>query len=149
MTSGTRGWKREKTILAIDFMQAILIHAHHANDLTARANADKKSKMFKEMVPDWCRDFNDLFDKDNFNKLPEPKMWDHAIELTPNASANLDCKIYLLNRNEQAELDKFLDENLSSGRIQSSKLPMASPSSSSKRRMANCDQSRIIASSTR
>ncbi len=54
-------------------------------------------------------------------------MWDHAIELTPNANANLDCKVYPLNRSEQAELDKFLDENLSSGRIQPSKSPMASP----------------------
>ncbi len=54
-------------------------------------------------------------------------MWDHAIELTPNVNANLDCKVYPLNRNEQAELDKFLDENLSSGWIQPSKSPMASP----------------------
>ncbi len=112
-------WDKEleegETILTIDFMQAILICAHHANDLAAKANADKKSKTFEEMVPDWCRDFTDLFDKDNFDELPEPKTWDYAIELTPNTSANLDCKVYPLNRNEQAELDKFLDENLSSG----------------------------------
>ncbi len=105
------------TILAIDFTQAILICAHHANDLAAVANADKMTKMFEEMVPEWCRDVSDLFDKDSFDELPEPKMWDHAIELTPNTNANLDCKVYPLNRNEQAELDKFLDENLSSGRI--------------------------------
>ncbi len=116
-----------ETILTIDFTQAILIRAHHANDLVAKANADKKSQTFKEMVPDWCRDFNDLFNKDNFDELPEPKTWDHAIELTPNANTNLDCKVYPLNWNEQAELDKFLDENLSSGRIQPSKSPMASP----------------------
>ncbi len=94
-------WDKEleegETILAIDFTQAILIHAHHANDLAARANADKKSKTFEEMVPEWCRDFNDLFDKDNFDELPEPKMWDHAIKFTPNASTNLDCKVYPLN----------------------------------------------------
>ncbi len=106
-----------ETILAIDFTQAVLIHAHHTNDLAAKANTKKKTQMFEEMVPDWCRDFNDLFDKDNFDELPEPKMWDHAIELIPNASANLDCKVYPLNCNEQAELDKFLDENLSSGQI--------------------------------
>ncbi len=98
-------------------MQAILICTHHANDLAAKANADKKSKTFEEMVPDWCRDFIDLFDKDNFDELPEPKTWDHAIKLTPNASANLDCKVYPLNQNKQAELDKFLDENLSSRQI--------------------------------
>ncbi len=116
-----------ETILAIYFMQAILIRTHHANDLATKANTDKKSNMFEEMVPDWCRDFIDPFDKDNFDELPEPKMWDHAIELTPNASANLDCKVYPLNRNEQAELDKFLDENLSSGQIRPSKSPMALP----------------------
>ncbi len=48
-----------------------------------------------------------LFEKENFDELPEPKAWDHAIELIPNASANLDCKVYPLNRNKQAELDKF------------------------------------------
>ncbi len=71
--------------------------------------------------------FADLFEKENFDELPEPKTWDHAIELTPNVNANLDCKVYPLNRNEQAELDKFLDENLASGRIRPSKSPMASP----------------------
>ncbi len=114
-------WNKElekgETILAIDFMQAILICTHHANDLAAKANAEKKTKTFKEMVPEWCRDFNDLFDKDNFDKLPEQKTWDHTIELIPNTSANLDCKVYPLNWNEQVELDKFLDENLSSRRI--------------------------------
>ncbi len=63
------------------------------------------------MVPKWCRDFNDLFNKDNFDKLPEQKTWDHAIKLIPNASTNLDCKVYPLNQNEQVKLDKFLDEN--------------------------------------
>ncbi len=106
-----------ETILAVDFTQAILICAHHANDLAAKANVDRKSKTFKEMVPEWCRDFNNLFEKENFDELPEPKTWDHAIELTPNVNTNLDCKVYPLNRNEQAELDKFLDKNLSSGQI--------------------------------
>ncbi len=116
-----------ETILTIDFTQAILIRAHHANDLTAKASEGKETKTFEEMVPEWCRDFADLFEKENFDELPEPKTWDHAIELTPNTNANLDCKVYPLNRNEQAELDKFLDENLSSRRIQPSKSPMASP----------------------
>ncbi len=116
-----------ETILAIDFTQAILSHTHHANDLAAKASKGKETKTFEEMVPEWCRDFADLFEKENFDKLPEPKTWDHAIKLTPNADANLDCKVYPLNRNKQAELDKFLDENLSSRRIQPLKSPMASP----------------------
>ncbi len=99
---------------------------HMANDLAAKSNAEKKTKMFEEVVPNWCRDFKDLFDKDNFDELLKPKPWDHAIKLIPNTNANLDCKVYPLNHTEQEELDKFLNENLSSGRIRSSKSPMAS-----------------------
>ncbi len=117
------------TILTISFEEAIRIRAmrHIANDLVAKANAEKKAKTFEEIIPEWCRDFKDLFDKENFDKLPEPKPWDHAIELILNANANLDCKVYPLNQAEQEELDKFLDENLSSRRICPSKLPMALP----------------------
>ncbi len=115
------------TILVISFEEAICIRAmrHVANNLAAKANAEKKTKTFEEMVPEWYRDFKDLFDKENFDELLEPKPWDHAIELIPNANANLDCKVYPLNRAEQEELDKFLDENLSSGRIHPSKSLMA------------------------
>ena len=38
-----------------------------------------------------------------------------------------DCKIYPLNPTEQKELDEFLKEQLETGRIVSSKSPMASP----------------------
>lgn len=86
-----------ETILAVDFMQAIHVQAHHANDLVAKANTEKKAKTFKEMVPEQCREFNDLFNKDNFNELPKPKAWDHTIKLIPNTSTNLDCKVYPLN----------------------------------------------------
>ncbi len=51
----------------------------------------------------------------------------HAIKLVPNAKSTLDCKVYPLNRNEQEQLNKFLDENLESGRIRPSKSPFASP----------------------
>ncbi len=113
----------------ISFEEAICIRAmrHIANNIAAKANTEREAKTFEEMVPKWCRDFRDLFNKENFGELPEPKPWDHAIELIPNANANLDCKVYPLNRAEQEELDKFLDENLSSGRIHPSKSPMASP----------------------
>ncbi len=73
------------TILAISFEEAIRIRAmrHVANNLAAKANAEKKAKTFEEMVPEWCRDFKDLFDKENFDELPEPQPWDHAIKLIP------------------------------------------------------------------
>ena len=39
----------------------------------------------------------------------------------------MNCKVYPLSSEEQKELDAFLEENLRSGRIRSSKSPMASP----------------------
>ncbi|SJK99609.1 uncharacterized protein ARMOST_02917 [Armillaria ostoyae] len=115
-------------ILAVNMEEELVIRAvHHANDLAAAANADKPQKTFEEMVPADYRSFHDLFSKENFDELPERKPWDHAIELIPNAKSTLDCKVYPLNRNEQEQLDKFLDENLDSGRITESKSPFASP----------------------
>ncbi len=108
--------------------EELVIHAmHHANELAAATNAEKPKKTFKEMVPTHYHSFRNLFSKENFDELPKQKPWDHAIELTPNAKSMLDCKVYLLNQNEQEQLDKFLDENLESGCIRPSKSPFASP----------------------
>ncbi|SJL08909.1 uncharacterized protein ARMOST_12283 [Armillaria ostoyae] len=116
------------TILAVNMEEELVIRAiHHANDLAAAANAERPTKTFEEMVPPDYRSFRDLFSKENFDELPKRKPWDHAIELIPNAKSTLDCKVYPLNRNEQEQLDKFLDENLDSGRIKESKSPFASP----------------------
>ncbi|SJL15735.1 uncharacterized protein ARMOST_19240 [Armillaria ostoyae] len=125
-------WDKEledgDTILTVNMEEELVIRAvHHANDLAAAANAEKPQKTFEEMVPPDYRSFRDLFSKENFDELPERKPWDHAIELIPNAKSTLDCKVYPLNRNEQEQLDKFLDENLELGRITESKSPFASP----------------------
>ena len=58
--------------------------------------------------------------------MPEPKPWDHAIELVPGEKP-AGCKVYPLSPSEQKELDAFLKENLESRRICLSKSPMASP----------------------
>ena len=66
-----------------------------------------------------------MFSKQTFDVLPEPKEWDHAIELIPGSKPS-GCKIYPLSPAEQKELDIFLKENLETGRIQPSKFPMLS-----------------------
>ncbi len=117
-----------ETILAVRMDKELIIRSvHHANELAAAANADKPKKTFEEMVPEHYRSFRDLFARESFDELPERRTWDHAIELIPNAKSTLDCKVYPLNRNEQEQLDKFLDENLETGRIRPSKSPFASP----------------------
>ncbi|KDR64954.1 hypothetical protein GALMADRAFT_82482, partial [Galerina marginata CBS 339.88] len=81
---------------------------------------------FSQHVPEHLRDFHSVFSKESFDNLPDPKPWDHAIELVAEANPR-SCKVYPLAVNEQKELDAFIKENLDSGRIRPSKSPMASP----------------------
>ena len=84
------------------------------------------------MVPLWQKTFLPIsensalcFYKESFDVLPDPKPWNHAIELVPGGAPS-ECKVYLLSPSEQKELDAFLTENLEFGRIRPSKSPMAS-----------------------
>ena len=60
------------------------------------------------------------------NVLPEPREWDHAVEIIPGSNPT-GCKVYPLSPVEQKEMDAFLKENLETGQIQPSKSPMSSP----------------------
>ena len=80
----------------------------------------------RESVPDYVKMFTQVFSEADFAKQPNRKPWDHAIELVPGAQAK-GCKVYPLSVTEQGELDRFLTENLESGRIRQSKSPMAAP----------------------
>ena len=87
---------------------------------------DASPASIRDRIPACIQDYVDIFAKESFDKLPDPKPWDHAIELTPGAQP-ASCKVYPLAPKEQAELDAFLKENLATGRIRPSKSPMAAP----------------------
>ena len=77
-------------------------------------------------IPDWAREYSDVFSKESFDSLPERRTWDHAIELVPDSKPT-NCKVYPISPLEQKELDAFIEEGLATGRIRPSKSPMASP----------------------
>jgi hypothetical protein len=77
-------------------------------------------------VPPWAADFSDVFNKESFDSLPEKRAWDHTIELVPDAKP-ANCKVYPISPLKQKELDAFIVEGLSTGRICPSKSLMASP----------------------
>jgi hypothetical protein len=79
-------------------------------------NKNAKVHSFRNVVPDYLHDFEDVFMEESFDALPERKKWDHAIELVPNAQTR-NCKIYPLSPVEQKGLDEFIKENLASGHI--------------------------------
>ena len=47
--------------------------------------------------PWYLNPYADVFSEENFEKLPEHRVWDHAIELKPDFKPT-DCKIYPLNQ---------------------------------------------------
>ena len=77
-------------------------------------------------MPDRYHNYEDIFTKKDFDKLPEQQPWDHAIELTPDFKP-IDCKNYTLSKQEHKQLTQFIEENIHTGRIHPSKSPMASP----------------------
>ena len=90
-----------------------------ARDTSAPASLDK-------ILPGLYHAFQDIFSKESFDKLPEWKQWDHAINLIPGAQP-FSMKVYPILPVEQKELDQFLEENLASGQIHPSKSLMPSP----------------------
>ena len=80
------------------------------------AEAFQSNSKALTLIPDYLREFTSVFSKQLFDVLPEPKEWDHAVELIPDSKPSR-CKIYPLSPAEQKELDIFLKENLETGRI--------------------------------
>ena len=76
----------------------------------------------KAFIPEKYWDFKDIFLKTKFNKLPPNSDYDHTIHLQPDFKPQRG-KIYALSPCKQIKLDKFLDENLTTGRICPSKSP--------------------------
>jgi hypothetical protein len=99
----------------------------HSQKMAEEAQKEKKRKSLEEMVPaHYLQEFQEVFEKAEFDKLPEQRQWDHAIELKPGAEP-FASKVYPLNLDEQKHLDEFLEENLKSGKIRPSKSLIASP----------------------
>ena len=79
----------------------------------------------EDKIPLPYRQFSKVFSEEASHEFPPSRVWDHAIELKPNAPATLPGKIYPLSQAELQELDKFVAEHLKRGTIHPSKSPYA------------------------
>ena len=68
-----------------------------------------------------------MFSKEESQRLPGLRLWDHAIELKPDAPATLPGKVYALTQAEQQALEEFIKEHQRKGYIRPSKSPYAAP----------------------
>jgi hypothetical protein len=66
-----------------------------------------------------------VFDERKSQRLPKHTIWDHAIELLPDAPATLPARLLPLNQKEQEEMQKFVEKHLKWGTIRESWSPYA------------------------
>ena len=102
------------------------IRAFQTTSTRIAAESHKDTKL---EIPSHYKEFSDVFEKKEFDKLPDRRPWDHAINLKPGTEDDrrLKGKVYPMNATEQKELDAFLEENLRTGRIRKSQSPIAAP----------------------
>jgi hypothetical protein len=78
------------------------------------------------VIPDWCKDFEDVFSERTHDRLPPHRSYDHTIELKDSFVPKV-AKVYALNPTEREACKAFVDEHLKTGRIIPSKSPQAAP----------------------
>jgi len=101
-----------------------------AMDKTEQDNgkiSKEPDKTNPEDLPEYIRPFTHLFNKKKFEKLPERHKWDHKINLTDEASKELNAKAYAMTLKEEKALNQWLDEQLKTGLIVESKSRYAAP----------------------
>jgi hypothetical protein len=99
----------------------------YSQQIAEEASKGKALRTLDKIVPEHYRDFSKVFSEEESNRLPTHKAYDHVIDLKPDAPESLRSKVYPMPVNKQAELDRFLEENLKKGYIVPSKSPMSSP----------------------
>ena len=66
-----------------------------------------------------------VFSEEQSQRLPQHTIWDHAIELLPDAPATLPARLIPLHQKEKEEMHKFVAEHLKRGTIRESWSPYA------------------------
>jgi hypothetical protein len=68
-------------------------------------------------IPKEYKRHEKVFSEEKSQRLPQHTIWDHAIELLPNAPATLPARLLPLNYKEREEMQKFVEEHLKRGTI--------------------------------
>src|SRR6266576_5391608 len=78
-----------------------------------------------EAIPPEYQRHKKVFDEESSQRLPRHTIWDHAIELLPNAPSTLPGRLLPLTQKEHEEMHRFVAEHLKRGTIRESWSPYA------------------------
>ena len=91
-----------------------------------KALAPKEEIDVMSKLPSEYHEFASLFSREEADKLPPHRPYDHKIPLKPGVEPPFG-PLYSMSRDELVVLKKYLDENLAKGFIRASSSPAASP----------------------
>ena len=94
--------------------------------ITISTQITQETKPTETVLPEWCKDFRDVFSEKSHEKLPPYRPYDHVIDLKPNFVLKI-AEVYPLNPLEMETCKSFVEEHLKTGCIVSSKSLQASP----------------------
>ena len=76
------------------------------------------------LLPEWCKDFSDVFSEKTYDILPPHRSYDHTIDLKPTFIPKI-AKISSLYSKENEAYRTFINEHLKTGCTILSKSPQA------------------------
>ena len=101
------------------------LNREQINKTTISTQIAQAAGSVKPTIPEWCKDFEDVFSEKTHDQLPPHRPYDHTIELHPDFTPKV-AKIYSLNPAEMETCKSFIEEHLKTGQIVPSKSPQAS-----------------------
>ena len=126
------GWKKQEEKEKKKEMRRLMTDKEIA---IARIVAEKEEELdeenmivvrkMEEMVPRQFHKYLKVFEKEESERMPTRKAWDHAIDLREGFVPKKG-KIYLLSRVEREEVQEFVKDQLRKGYIRPSKSPQTS-----------------------
>ena len=102
------------------------LNGEQINKTTISTQIAQAAQSSDPIIPEWCKDFADVFSEKTHNQLSPHRPYDHTIELHPDFTPKI-AKVYSLNPVEMKTCKAFVEEHLRTRQIVPSKSPQASP----------------------
>ena len=94
------------------YVEPQITSANHRQTQASKLAEKEQSAKKATPLPEHYKRHAHVFSKQEAQRFPGPRLWDHAIELKKDAPATLPGKIYALTQDEQKALQEFIKEHV-------------------------------------
>ena len=90
------------------------LNGEQINKTTISIQITQAAQSIEPVIPEWCKDFADVFSEKTHDQLPPHHPYDHTIKLCPDFAPKI-AKVYSLNPTEMEPCKSFVEEHLKTG----------------------------------